>query len=48
VRATRPDGSALSFDVRVRIDTPMEAEFMRAGGILPYVLAQLDRRPGDC
>ena len=27
--------------VRVRIDTPMEAEYMRHGGILPYVLRQL-------
>lgn len=27
-----------SFECKVRIDTPMEAAFMRAGGILPYVL----------
>ena len=26
---------------RVRIDTPMEAEYFRHGGILPYVLRQL-------
>jgi aconitate hydratase len=25
----------------VRIDTPMEAEYFRHGGILPYVLRQL-------
>jgi aconitate hydratase len=25
----------------VRIDTPMEAEYYRNGGILPYVLRQL-------
>jgi aconitate hydratase len=25
----------------VRIDTPMEAEYYRHGGILPYVLRQL-------
>jgi len=30
-----------SFDVIVRIDTPMEAEYYRNGGILPYVLRQL-------
>jgi len=30
-----------NFDVIVRIDTPMEAEYYRNGGILPYVLRQL-------
>ena len=30
-----------SFEVIVRIDTPMEAEYYRNGGILPYVLRQL-------
>ena len=30
-----------SFEVTVRIDTPMEAEYYRNGGILPYVLRQL-------
>jgi len=29
------------FTVRVRIDTPREAEYFRHGGILPYVLRQL-------
>jgi aconitate hydratase len=29
------------FDVRVRIDTPMELEYYRHGGILQYVLRQL-------
>ncbi|MGA2469193.1 MAG: aconitate hydratase AcnA [Solirubrobacteraceae bacterium] len=29
------------FAVRVRIDTPMEAEYFRHGGILPYVLRAL-------
>ncbi len=29
------------FKVRVRIDTPMELAYYRAGGILPYVLRQL-------
>jgi aconitate hydratase len=32
---------AVEFPVRVRIDTPMEAEYYRHGGILPYVLRQL-------
>jgi aconitate hydratase len=30
-----------SFEVRVRIDTPMELEYYRHGGILQYVLRQL-------
>ena len=29
------------FEVRVRIDTPMEVEYFRHGGILQYVLRQL-------
>ena len=36
------DGKA--FEARVRIDTPMEAEYYRNGGILPYVLRQLAGR----
>ncbi|HUC38470.1 MAG TPA: aconitate hydratase AcnA [Acidimicrobiales bacterium] len=31
----------VEFETRVRIDTPMEAEYFRHGGILPYVLRQL-------
>jgi aconitate hydratase len=34
---------AVEFPVRVRIDTPMEAEYFRHGGILPYVVRQLAR-----
>jgi len=30
-----------SFEVRARIDTPVEIEYYRSGGILPYVLKQL-------
>jgi aconitate hydratase len=41
VRAQRPDGSEVSFEARLRIDTPGEAEYYRHGGILPYVLRQL-------
>jgi aconitate hydratase len=36
-------GRAVEFDVRVRIDTPNEAEYYRHGGILQYVLRQLAR-----
>jgi aconitate hydratase len=31
----------VEFQTRVRIDTPMEAEYFRHGGILSYVLRQL-------
>jgi len=41
VTATRPDGSKLEFTVKVRIDTPQEAEYYRNDGILPYVLRQV-------
>ncbi len=39
--ATRPDGKKVEFELKVRIDTPQEAEYYRNGGILPYVLRQL-------
>jgi aconitate hydratase len=41
VVAAADDGSTTEFRVMVRIDTPMEAEYFRHGGILPYVLRQL-------
>ncbi len=41
VRAEKTDGSAVSFDAVVRIDTPGEADYFRHGGILQYVLRQL-------
>jgi aconitate hydratase len=41
VAATRPNGKQVKFEVKVRIDTPQEAEYYRNGGILPYVLRQL-------
>jgi aconitate hydratase len=41
VTATRPDGSVLEFEPRLRIDTPGEADYYRNGGILPYVLRSL-------
>lgn len=31
----------ITFEARVRIDTPAEADYFRNGGILPYVLRQL-------
>jgi len=41
VTATRADGSKQSFQARVRIDTPVEWEYYRHGGILPMVLRRL-------
>ena len=41
VTATKTDGSVVSFDAVVRIDTPGEADYYRNGGILQYVLRQL-------
>ena len=41
VTATREDGKKLTFEARVRIDTPQEFEYYRNGGILHYVLRQL-------
>ncbi len=41
VTATAEDGSQKTFQARVRIDTPKEAEYYRHGGILNYVLRQL-------
>ena len=41
VTADREDGTVVSFDATVRIDTPGEADYFRNGGILQYVLRQL-------
>ncbi len=41
VTATRADGTAVSFDAVVRIDTPGERGYYTNGGILQYVLRQL-------
>jgi aconitate hydratase len=38
---TRRDGRRDELSVTVRIDTPIEAEYHRHGGIMPYVLRQL-------
>ena len=41
VRAVATDGTETSFTARCRIDTPVEAEYYRHGGILQYVLRGL-------
>ncbi|QXZ08442.1 aconitate hydratase [Comamonas sp. Y33R10-2] len=38
---TRADGSKKTVVVKLRIDTPIEVDYYRHGGILPYVLRQL-------
>jgi aconitate hydratase len=35
------DGASRRQTVRVRIDTPIEVDYYRHGGILPFVLRQL-------
>ena len=41
VGAVKPDGTAMEFQVLVRIDTPKEWDYYHNGGILQYVLRQL-------
>ncbi len=38
---TRADGSSQKVAVTLRVDTPIEVDYYRNGGILPYVLRQL-------
>jgi aconitate hydratase len=45
VTATSPDGATKTFQVKVRIDTPVEAVYFKNGGILPYVLRQVAKAP---
>jgi aconitate hydratase len=41
LRITKPDGTAQDVPVTLRIDTPIEVEYYRHGGILPFVLREL-------
>jgi aconitate hydratase len=41
VEVTRKNGDAFNLEVRLRIDTPTEAEYYRHGGVLNFVLRQL-------
>jgi aconitate hydratase len=41
VSVTRVNGDVDNFEVRLRIDTPTEAEYYRHGGVLNFVLRQL-------
>lgn len=41
VRAVDARGKAKEFDAVVRIDTPVETDYYRHGGILPYMVRRL-------
>ena len=40
---TRPDGSSETIDLKCRIDTAVEKEYVENGGVLHYVLRNLAR-----
>ena len=42
---TRPDGSRQEVPLTMRVDTPVEVEYLYHGGILPYVLRGLLQAP---
>ena len=41
LRINRKDGNSQEIGVKVRIDTPIEVDYYRHGGILPFILRQL-------
>jgi len=41
VTATKEDGTTIEFDTIARVDTPIEVEYLRNGGILHYVLRRM-------
>jgi aconitate hydratase len=41
VTAIKPDGTKTEFETTARVDTPIEVEYLRNGGILHYVLRRL-------
>ena len=45
VTARRADGAAVEFAAVARLDTPVEVEYLRHGGILPMVLRRLAAEP---
>ncbi|NMG74912.1 aconitate hydratase AcnA [Aromatoleum diolicum] len=46
LRFGRRDGTVQEVSVLCRIDTPIEVDYYRHGGILPYVLREILGRPG--
>jgi len=41
LKITRKDGSSIEIPVTLRIDTPIEVDYYRHGGILPFVLREI-------
>ena len=41
VKAVKPDGREIDFEVIARLDTDIDVEYFKHGGILPYVLRKL-------
>jgi aconitate hydratase len=46
LRIRKPDGSERTINVRSRIDTAIEVDYYKHGGILPYVLRELMSKAG--
>jgi len=46
LRISRSDGTSHEVSLTLRIDTPIEIEYYKNGGILPYVLRQLIDQAG--
>jgi uncharacterized membrane protein len=44
VRARKPDGRIVEFKVKTRLDTPVEVEYYKHGGIMKYVLRKILRK----
>ena len=41
ITAQRADGTSVTFEAQVRLDTPVEVEYYRNGGILHTVLREM-------
>jgi aconitate hydratase len=41
IKAARADGTVIEFEAIARVDTPIEADYLRNGGILHYVLRRM-------
>jgi aconitate hydratase len=41
VKAVKPDGRAIEFQVTARVDSAIEVDYLLNGGILPYVLRKI-------
>jgi aconitate hydratase len=45
VRVHRANGSEFSFQAIARVDSPIDVEYLRHGGVLPFVLRNIMRAP---